>query len=81
MPKVTGVPGTLRSTPGTLVPAAIGSIGIPLSNAVWSVSLAPPAWTVDPLVGAWSLKLAPAAWRTDPLASGWSVSLPPPPWD
>jgi hypothetical protein len=58
----TGLVGSLLSMPGRLVPASLG--GIPGINPVFTISLAPPAWTVsDALITGWAATLAPSAWQ------------------
>ncbi len=79
---ITGVPGSVLGMAGRLVLAAIGSIGAPLSNATFSVSLAPPAWVVGDVSAAWSTALAPTAWLlSDAGITGWTAALAPSGWD
>lgn len=78
---ITGVPGSVLSMAGRFVLAAIGSIGAPLSNAIFSVSLAPPAWVVGDISAAWTTLLAPAAWTVaDAQVTGWTAALAPSGW-
>ena len=75
--RVTGVPGTLHSLPGNLVPAALGlSYALVTFTATWASQ----AWGVVGQQGAWALAGAAPAWTTKAPSGGWSVAGQPSAW-
>lgn len=68
---ITGVPGSVLAMPGRLVPASIGSIGLPLTGGVYLQ--APPGFQPWNISSQWQV----VSWDTETTASAGYTNPPP----